>query len=233
VQAARHDGPRVTFGSHAEADLGLEGFQGQFVPGAALAFHYDSREYKVQLQIGGGHTAFNALAAMAGIVAAGGDLDSAIPRMQQVQAGPGRGKVHRLANDVLLVDDSYNCSPSALASVLDSLRYSDPTGRRVLFLGDMLELGPLQGALHREAGRRAAAAGVGLLITVGTESQATSDEARHHGVGEAHHYSNSREAAEVAAEMLEPGDLIVVKGSRSMRMERVVHALVGQPEERR
>lgn len=226
VQAARHAGERVTFGRNPDADLRLEAIRAAFVPGAALSFRHRDKGYKVQLAIGGGHAAFNALAALAGVVAAGGDLDAAIPKIEHLQPGPGRGRVHRLNDGIVLIDDSYNSSPAALASVLETLKFSEPPGRRVLVLGDMLELGRLEGALHREAGRRAAAAGVQLLVTVGKEARASADEALHAGIPAVHHFPNSSEAADKTHELLQPGDLIVVKGSRSVRLGRVVRALV-------
>lgn len=228
VQAARHIGPRVTFGQAGGADLRMEELHSQFYPGTQIAFSYGERSYRVQLKLGGIHSAFNALAAAAGVVAAGSELMPALERMEQIEAGPGRGAVHRLRNGMMLVDDSYNSSPSAMASVLETLRVSEPRGRRVLVMGDMLELGRMEGALHREAGKRAATAGVQLLFSVGTLSRAAAETARRAGVSEVHHHADSAKAAESIAEFLKEGDLIVVKGSRGMRMERVVQALIAQ-----
>jgi UDP-N-acetylmuramoyl-tripeptide--D-alanyl-D-alanine ligase len=231
VQAARHAGPRYTFGQHAEADVRMEELRNCFVPGAAFRFSHEGRSRTVRLRIGGAHAAFDALAALAGVIAVGGDVDGAIEKMQRLEASPGRGKVHRLAGNMLLIDDSYNSSPSALASVLETMRLSEPEGRKVLVMGDMLELGPLETALHQEAGRRAATAGVQLLITIGPLARGADEAARRAGVPEVHHHADSVVAAESVAEFLKPGDLIVVKGSRGVHTERVVQALTKQLEE--
>ncbi len=231
VQAARHVGPRVTFGQNPAADLRVTEIQNRFYPGTVMVFAHANRSYRVKLRIGGAHSAFNALAAAATVVAAGGDLERSLERMEQVDAAPGRGRVHRLPGGMLLVDDTYNSSPAALASVLDTLRISQPSGRKVLVMGDMLELGRMEGALHREAGKRAAAAGVKLLFAVGQLSRAAAETARRAGVPEVHHHADSKKAAESIAEFLKEGDLIVVKGSRGMRMERVVHALTAGRED--
>jgi UDP-N-acetylmuramoyl-tripeptide--D-alanyl-D-alanine ligase len=225
VQATRHVGPRVTFGQHAAADLHLEEVQSRFLPGAELRFRYRDRSFRVQLHLGGGHSAFNALAALAVVAACGVDLETAIAGMEQLEPGSGRGLVHQLASGIVVVDDSYNSSPSALASVLDTLRMSDVAGRRVLVMGDMLELGRVEGALHREAGKRAAAAGVQVLFAVGPLSRGAAEAARRAGVPEVHQYADSSEAAESIPEFLRPGDFVVVKGSRGMKLERVVQAL--------
>jgi UDP-N-acetylmuramoyl-tripeptide--D-alanyl-D-alanine ligase len=231
VQAARHVGPRVTFGRNPAADLCLEKIDNSFVPGAALTLRQGNRVRRLQLRMGGAHSAYNALAALATIVAAGEDADAAAERIANLQAGPGRGRAHRLGGDILLVDDSYNSSPPALASVLETLRASDPPGRRVLVMGDMLELGPMEAALHREAGRRIATAGVELLVTVGSLSREASDAARKAGVPLLHHFADSGQAADALGEMIRPGDLIVVKGSRRIRLGRVVRALTAAFEE--
>jgi UDP-N-acetylmuramoyl-tripeptide--D-alanyl-D-alanine ligase len=226
VQAARHTGPRVTFGRHQEADLRIEELVNRFIPGSALTIRYQGQPYRVELGLGGGHAAFDALAALAVVVACGDELEPAIERMAHVEPGPGRGKVHRLARDIVLIDDSYNSSPAALASVLETLRLSEPRGRKVLVMGDMLELGPVEGALHREAGKRAASTGVNLLVAVGPLSRQSAESARRGGVQEVHLYSDAKKAAASIGEYLRDGDMIVVKGSRGMRLERVVEALI-------
>ncbi len=228
VQATRHVGPRVTFGQHASADLRLEGIENHFVPGAALTFNYRNETIRVQLRIGGASAARDALAALATVAAAGGDVCDAAQRMEHVDAGDGRGRVHRLARGMLLVDDSYNSSPPALAAVLETLRLSEPQGRRVLVMGDMLELGSMKAALHREAGRRLGAAGIQLLVAVGPLMQETADAARRAGVGEVHHHADSVRCAESIGNLVRDGDLIVVKGSRALRMGRIVRALTSR-----
>ena len=225
VQATRHTGPQVTFGQHAEAQLRLDGIRNQYLPGATLIFVHEQKSRRVQLRIGGAFAAQNALAALAVIFAAGVDLDEAVARIEQVEAGPGRGQVHRLDGEILLIDDSYNSNPPAVSAVLETLRLSEPSGRRVLVFGDMLELGNMDAALHREAGRRAAAAGVQLLVTVGPLSKEMAEAARRDGVETVRHHSDSKECAAAILEYVGPGDLIVVKGSRALQMERVVQAL--------
>jgi len=227
VQAARHVGPRVTYGQHPAADLRLERIENRLFPGAALTFRHRGESLRVQLKMAGTHSAVNALAALATVVAAGEDLHAAAERIEQLEAGPGRGQLHRLERGIVLVDESYNCSPPALASVLDTLRTSEPAGRRVLVLGDMLELGPMSGALHREAGRRAVAAGVRLLVAVGAESKETAEAARRAGLDEVHPYADSAAAAQQIGRLLRDGDLVVVKGSHGIRTDRIVAALLG------
>jgi len=225
VQATRHIGPQVTFGQQEGADLRLEAIANRYVPGTEMIVAHGDQKIRVQLQIGGTHAAHDALAALAVTLAVGGNLVAAAERMEEVQPSVGRGKLHALTRGMILVDDSYNSSPPALASVLETLRVSEPRGRRVLVMGDMLELGSMDAALHREAGRRAGAAGIQMLVAVGPMSRETADAARRGGVGEVHHYNDSNSAVESIGEHLGDGDLIVVKGSRGIHLGRVVRSL--------
>src|SRR6185436_924018 len=141
-----------------------------------------------------------------------------------VEAAPGRGRLTRLPEDVVVVDDTYNSNPEALASVLGTLKASTPPGRRVLVMGDMLELGPRSVAFHKAAGELAAASGVALLVGVGPLARHAVDAAKRSGI-EAQIISDAGHAAKAVPELTRPGDLVVVKGSRGVRLEMVVEAL--------
>jgi UDP-N-acetylmuramoyl-tripeptide--D-alanyl-D-alanine ligase len=227
VQAARHAGRRVTFGRFESADLRLVRIVDRFVPGAELTFAHDGKSHTVTLKIGGAHAAQDALAAAATIVASGVPLPPALAAMAQVEPAPGRGKLTRLAADMVIVDDTYNSNPEALASVLGTLAASTPSGRRVLVMGDMLELGPKGIAFHQEAGALAARSGVRLIVGVGPLARHAVEAARSAGV-EGHIAGDASHAARVVPELLQPGDLVVVKGSRGVKLEIVVEALVAR-----
>ena len=154
----------------------------RFDPGVALLVSRGDEQHTIQLRLGGAHSAFNALAALAIVAAAGHPLEPAIAPIQEVESEPGRCHLNRLNRGIVVIDDSYNSSPAALASVMETLRLSEPPGRRVLIVGDMLELGNVAGALHREAGKRAAQAGIGLLVSVGSLARQAAETARRGGV---------------------------------------------------
>lgn len=230
VQAARHAGRRVTFGTGAGADLALDRVVDRFLPGASLAFRHAGRSYEATLRIGGVHAAWDALAAAAVIVACGVPLEPALAAMAAMDPAPGRGRVTRLADDLTIVDDTYNSNPEALASVLGTLAASTPPGgRRVLVMGDMLELGPQSASFHKKAGEIAVDAGVAVLVAVGPLSRHAADAAASGGV-EVHTYLDAATAAARVPGLVRAGDLVVVKGSRGMRLERVVEALLARGE---
>lgn len=226
IQGLRHGGRQVTFGEGDRADVRLVRVEARFRPGTRFSFAVDGRERDVQMKLGGVHAAWNALAALAVVHAAGVDLDAAAAALAEIEPGPGRGQVHALTDGVVLVDDSYNCSPGALQAVLEVVRTEPDCDRRVLVLGDMLEMGREGPAYHEAAGRQAGAAGVGLLIGVGPLSRRALEAARRAGVAETFHADDADAAARLLAERIRPRDLVVIKGSRGIRLERTVHAVV-------
>jgi len=230
VQAARHAGPRVTFGRAEGTDLTLGEITDRFVPGASLSFRHGGRGYEVPLKIGGAHAALNAFAAAAVLVACGAELGPALEAISAVEPAPGRGRLTRLHQDVVIVDDTYNSNPEALASVLGTLAASTPSGRRVLIMGDMLELGLESATFHRASGELVARSGVALLVGVGPMSRHAIEAARRAGV-EAHGADDAAAAARFIPSLVRPGDLVVVKGSRGMKLERVVDALLAHQGE--
>jgi UDP-N-acetylmuramoyl-tripeptide--D-alanyl-D-alanine ligase len=226
LQAARHGGPRVTFGTSRDADLSLESVEDGYSTGTSFTVRYAGTSRTVRLRMNGLHAAWDALAALAAVVASGdADLDAAARGMAELAPGAGRGKVHRLRGDIVLVDDTYNSNPAALASVLETLRATVGAGRKILVMGDMLELGQDEAAFHRAAGERAAGAGVDLLVGVGPRCRSAVEGARRAGIRNARHYESAGDAASALPEIVRPGDLVVVKGSRSMHLEEVVEAL--------
>lgn len=227
VQAARHAGPRVTFGRTEGADLRLVSVADRFVPGAELRFTHAGRTYTLELKIGGAHAALDALAAAATVVACGKPLATALDAMAGVTPAPGRGRLTRLPGDVVIVDDTYNSNPEALASVLGTLKASTPQGRRVLVMGDMLELGARAVVFHAEAGELAARSGVALLIGVGPLARHAVEAARRSGI-EGHILGDASQAARTVPDLLRSGDLVVVKGSRGVRLEILVDALIAR-----
>jgi UDP-N-acetylmuramoyl-tripeptide--D-alanyl-D-alanine ligase len=144
-----------------------------------------------------------------------------------------RGQVLRLGQGVTLLDDCYNSNPLAVEAAVRALGLA-PTGRRVAFLGDMLELGKEAGRLHEETGEKVAPA-LGALVAVGPLSAGLLKGAGKAGLSQdkLFWYGDAAQAAAAAAEVVRPGDAVLVKGSRGMRMEQVVDALLarfGLPE---
>jgi UDP-N-acetylmuramyl pentapeptide synthase len=127
---------------------------------------------------------------------------------------------------VTVVDDSYNASPVATEIMLDLLAASD--GRRVAVLGEMYELGDLSDSAHRAVGERAARA-CDLLVAVGGEAaRLMADAARRSNCASVLEAESAEQAARVVGSLLQPGDVVLVKGSRGVGLDRTVAELVGE-----
>jgi UDP-N-acetylmuramoyl-tripeptide--D-alanyl-D-alanine ligase len=226
LQSQRHAGKRVTYGRKPGADVRMLRVEDRYLPGTSMTFQHGGQERNLDLRMGGGHAARNALAALAAVVAAGGDLDAGARAIAAVEPGAGRGRIHRRGDGIMIIDDSYNSNPAALASVLQTLSHTKARGRKVMVMGDMLELGTDEAAMHRDAGKQIASAGVRALFGVGRLTHATTEAARRAGVPETHHHKDAGTAARELPEFLRPGDLVLIKGSRGIRLEKVVDALL-------
>jgi len=171
------------------------------------------------------HQAENTLAALAAYAALGLPLERAGEGAPAIELSRWRGEERVVADGVLLIDDCYNANPpsmrAALAHLVDRAR-----GRRtVAVLGDMAELGPDAPLFHREVGRDAAAAGVDVLVAVGPLARGYAEGAD--GVGVVRWTETREEAVAELESLLEPGDVLLVKGSRAMGLEAVGEALAG------
>jgi len=217
-------GRRVSFGLGAPADVAGRDVRDDIVQGVRFRLRADGTDREARLSTFGAHNVENALAALAVARALGDDLDGALRAVCAVRPATMRGEIVRLGSQLVIVDDTYNSNPSAMASVLGSLAATAWTGRKVLVAGDMLELGPRAAGFHRQVGEQAARAGVGLLIAVGPLSEETTEGASRLGLAAVRRYPDSGAAAAEVAGFLEPGDLVVVKGSRGITMEKVVAA---------
>jgi UDP-N-acetylmuramoyl-tripeptide--D-alanyl-D-alanine ligase len=161
------------------------------------------------------HNLTNALAAIGAGVALGAPLEAMADRAANIGFSRFRGERIELADGIVLVNDCYNANPVSMRAALDHLA-SLEGARRIAVLGEMAELGPGAPAYHREVGAHARAAGVDLLVGVG-------EPAREYEPDEL--VGAPAEAAELLAAQLEPGDAILVKGSRSAGLEAVAEAL--------
>ena len=178
-------------------------------------------EVEVRLAIDGAHNVRNALAAAACAHALGIDAATVADGLARFRPAMGRLARLRTAGGAALIDDSYNANPDSVRAAIDALAARD--GERVLVLGDMGEVGHQGAQFHREVGDFARERGVGHLLALG---DATRDSVDAFGAG-GEHFDAIDALIERARALCEPGATVLVKGSRFMRMERVVAALAG------
>jgi len=178
----------------------------------------------LELGFDSAHMRLNALAALAAARAVGvepaGRVDVALSAL--------RGQRLELPGGVVVIDDCYNANPMSMRAALDDLA-ATASGRRVAVLGDMLELGGDEAEFHRAIGEHARESGVGVLVTVGplaaVMGEGLGDGATLHTAGDA------AQAATLARKLVEPGDTVLVKGSRGVGLEVVARALAGDRDQ--
>ncbi|HZE90018.1 MAG TPA: cyanophycin synthetase, partial [Verrucomicrobiae bacterium] len=140
-----------------------------------------------------------------------------------------RGRVMALRGGVRLLDDSYNANPGAMRAALAVVTQTNPegSGRRIVVLGDMLELGAESEARHREIGAALAAAGIDRAVVVGALMRDAAAAARESGFTRVTAAATAEEAAAAIVPELRAGDVVLVKGSRGIGLDRVVAAIAG------
>jgi UDP-N-acetylmuramoyl-tripeptide--D-alanyl-D-alanine ligase len=172
----------------------------------------------------------NVLAGMAVALDAGVPLPAIVERAATLSPASHRGEVKRLVSGVTVLDDAYNANPLAVRRALEVIASEPHARRRVAVLGEMLELGPESVRLHEECGRAAVRSKIDVLVTVGKESaRALGEAAVAAGLARdaVTHFADSTAAADAVAALVRSGDVVLVKGSRGVRLERVVERLHG------
>jgi UDP-N-acetylmuramoyl-tripeptide--D-alanyl-D-alanine ligase len=217
----------VTFVRAAGAGARIAGDATDTDDGFAFTLEVGGRRQAVSVAFAGRHNVANALAAAAVGVALDLPLDEIARGLAAARPVGGRG-VWKRAGEVTILDDTYNASPASVRAALDTLAARRAGRRAVVVLGDMLELGTLSDAAHREIGRLVAALPADELVGLGRATALTVEAARGAGLANAHHMATFEDTVAHLLKRLTPGDVVLVKGSRGMRMERVVDALVAR-----
>jgi UDP-N-acetylmuramoyl-tripeptide--D-alanyl-D-alanine ligase len=169
------------------------------------------------------HLRADLLAAVAAARAAGVTPNGRV----EVALSPARGQRMELPGGVTVIDDCYNANPMSMRAALDDLARTAGGARTVAVLGDMLELGRNERAFHHQIGERADAVGVDVLVTVGPLAAAIGERFD----GEVYPVADAGEAAALVPELLAPGDMVLIKGSRGVGLELVTEALVAAEDQ--
>ncbi|MBC2710345.1 MAG: UDP-N-acetylmuramoyl-tripeptide--D-alanyl-D-alanine ligase [Desulfosarcina sp.] len=168
----------------------------------------------------------NALAAAAAGEIMGVPLDLIKAGLEVFSPQAGRMGIRMLGRDIRLVDDTYNANPDSMAAAIETLALMHGNRRTIAVLGDMLELGPLSAALHREIGRTVGDARIDRLYVAGSFAAAVADGAMDRQMTADRIFTGTKESIiDRLYHQLQPGDLILVKGSRGVAMEQVVEAI--------
>ncbi len=228
----RAAGRVMTFGCHSEADVRGRVCADHGFDGLACELVLEGATWPCHIALPGQHNLLNALAAAAVGVTLNVPAPEIVAGLQTYHGMYGRMAVRRLQDDITMIDDSYNASPDSMRVVLEFLQRVPDERRRIAVLGDMLELGEAGPTLHQEVGHLAWQSGVEELIVLGELAAMIAAGAREAGMTSAHIHEVTRhqEAVSVLERLLRPRDVVLVKGSRGMTMERVVEAMLAIAE---
>ena len=228
ARARQFSGRTLSFGLSDQADVFASRVRHRGLDGMAATITSPHGEVNVETPLLGTANLLNLLAAAAVALDMGVPAAAIAERAATMKPAAHRGELLRLPGGITLIDDSYNSSPSALKTSLDTVKASTGSARKIAVLGEMLELGVHADRLHDECGRAAADAGLELLIAVGGDpARRLADAARAAGMNASAviHVATSADAMEVARQKVRPGDLVLVKGSRGIHTDLVVERL--------
>jgi len=220
-------GRTITFGFSDGADIRAGNVRFDRFGETRFALTAGGERADVEFRLNGTHNILNALAAAAVAVSFDMPVAEIANALSSVEPPPQRGEVVHFADGFTVINDSYNSNPSALLSMIDTLVSGSPTAeRRIVVAGEMLELGENSAAIHRETGEKIAAADIDLLIGIRGLAADIVDGARDAGLSGVEFAEDSDAAGERLAEIIRQGDVVLVKGSRGVRTEKVIERLL-------
>lgn len=214
-----------TYGLSPEADLWADNIESQGLSGVYFRFHYHGETINVRVPLLGQHSVHTALRAAAVGLAEGLTWEEIVEGLQSIGAVQLRLTAVTGPGGSVLIDDTYNASPESTIAALNLLKEIEGQ-RKVAVLGDMLELGAYEEAGHRLVGQRAREVAQ-QLITIGPRAELIAEEARLSGLPAAviHSFSSGQAALPFLRDLIQTGDVVLLKGSRGLRLDRLVRAL--------
>jgi UDP-N-acetylmuramoyl-tripeptide--D-alanyl-D-alanine ligase len=227
--AEKWTGKRITFGINGDTDVTASRIAHEGEKGTIFTLVMEGMSREILLPVLGFHNVSNALAAAAASSAAGFAFDAICQGLMAFKPVGGRMEVYRLKNGGYLIDDTYNANPASMAVALKTLQGLKGECRSTAILGDMLELGGEAEKYHEEIGRALADTGVSKVYLRGDFVRATAKGAMKRGMKSDQVIVdlNTEETAAQLKACMKTGDWVLVKGSRKMKMEEIVQAILG------
>ncbi len=220
-------GRTITFGIESEADVRAENIKFERFGETMFTLSSGGGQAEVTFPLNGKHNILNALASAAVGVSFGMTVSEIAESLKTVEPLPQRGEVLHFADGFTVINDSYNSNPTALLSMVETLvAGSGGAKRKIVIAGEMLELGKNEKEIHRETGAKIAASGVDMLIGVRGLAQELVDGAKAAGIEQAEFVDDSDTAGDLLVQTIADGDVILIKGSRGVKTEKVIEKLV-------
>ncbi len=215
---------RITFGYKPSNDLFPSDIECTL---AGVRFRLNKSKLVISIPLLGKHTAVNALAAIAVARRIGVPEEAVVAGLANA-TGPEMRLQASEHGGVTIINDAYNANPSSMRAALETFALLKPRTRRIAVLGDMLELGDTSERYHREIGELANQSGLDMLICIGEQAALIAKSAKRLPADAIRTYSDSSSAAAEVANLIAVGDLVLLKGSRGMRLEKVADAVAAR-----
>jgi len=220
-------GETITFGIEQKADVTASDIEMTRFGETRFTLSVPSGKADVIFSLSGKHNVLNALAASAVGYSFGMSAREIADALKTIAPPAQRGEVLHFAEGFTVINDSYNSNPSALLSMVETLlNGSAGAKRKIVVAGEMLELGSQEKEIHRETGEKLARTGIDFFIGVRGLAQEMVESAKNAGLSETRFFNSSDEAGEFLANEIKSGDLVLVKGSRGVRTEKVIEKLL-------
>ena len=220
-------GKTVTFGIENAADVLASNIEMNRFGETVFNLKTPDGEAQVSMQFSGRHNVLNALAASAVGFVFGMSAREIAGALRSIAPPPQRGEVLHFAEGFTVINDSYNSNPAALLGMVKTLIDGGKSAKRkIVVAGEMLELGADEAEIHRATGKQIAASGIDFLIGVRGLAREMTDGAKNSGLKNTKFFDNSTEAGEFLTGEIKAGDLVLIKGSRGVRMEKAIEKLL-------
>ncbi len=218
----------LTYGIENKADVAASDLEMERFGETRFTLHLPNGEAKVSMSLSGRHNILNALAASAVGFSFGMKAEEIAGALANINPPVQRGEVLHFTEGFTVINDSYNSNPAALFSMVKTLvdGGGKNSGRKIVVAGEMLELGKSEREIHRETGKELAKSGIDFLIGVRGLAREMTEGAKENGLLETQFFENSDEAGEFLAGEIKSGDLVLVKGSRGVKTEKVIEKLL-------
>ena len=220
-------GKVVTYGVRSAATFGVQRMRDLGLDGTAFTVRHAGKDYEFILPLLGQHNVVNAVAAVAVGATHEVPWDDMREAIGELKPEKMRGEVIKFREGFAVIDDSYNSNPKALTEMIRFLARVSGFQRKILVAGEMLELGSEGTTLHRDCGREAARAGLSLVVAVQGRAKEILDGAREAGMdlSRLKFVRDAVQAGDVLARTVQKGDLVLIKGSRGVRLEQAINTL--------
>jgi UDP-N-acetylmuramoyl-tripeptide--D-alanyl-D-alanine ligase len=226
-----HDGKVITYGIENDADIKAENIEMKQFGETYFTLKTPHGSEIVAFQFSGNHNVLNALAASAVGYSFGMTAKEIADSLSNIKPPKQRGEILWFKDGFTVINDSYNSNPAALLKMVKTLNSgAQPEQRKIVIAGEMLELGVNEKEIHRQTGKDLAGSGIDLLIGIRNLAKNMIESARENGFENSLFFDDSDRAGEFLVNEIKNGDLVLVKGSRGVRTEKVIEKLLERYE---